>query len=227
MKRLLMIDDDDAIRKLVRMRLSDTYEVIDTGDPEQALALALANEPDAILLDVKMPRLSGFDLCHSLRSLTYTSMIPIFVVSGGFDTREKYKERCDWLGAKGFVDKPIDFVQLRAKLEEEFSHGKIERRSDVRLQMKLALKLKGQGVDGAPYEERVTTEDVSTSGFLCTCARPLVKGMVFEVFLPGETELHAGRARVVRRETSNAAWPSYGFVFEEKTAAWVIQQNRC
>jgi CheY-like chemotaxis protein len=227
MKRLLVIDDDEAIRKLVRMRLADTYNVIDTGDPEQALELALADQPDAILLDVQMPRLSGFDLCHSLKSLTYTANIPIFIISGGVDRSEKYRERMAWLGAKAYIDKPIDFPALRAKLEQEFETNQPERRQDVRLKMRVGLRLKGVSADGEPYDELARTINVSPNGFLCSCARPLIKGMCFEVFLLGDTEVYAGRARVVRREPGSAPWQDYGFQFEEKTSRWLIQQNRC
>ena len=55
MPKVLIVDDDDAVRGLLCMRLSDTYQIIETGDPEQALALALEHKPDAILLDLLMP----------------------------------------------------------------------------------------------------------------------------------------------------------------------------
>ena len=60
MQKLLIIDDEEAMRRLLRINLSDSYEVIDTGDPEQGLALAMQNKPSAILLDLRMPRFSGF-----------------------------------------------------------------------------------------------------------------------------------------------------------------------
>jgi len=53
------------MRVLVKMRLSDTYEVIDTGSPEQALGLALQHKPEAILLDLMMPNCSGFELARA------------------------------------------------------------------------------------------------------------------------------------------------------------------
>jgi DNA-binding response OmpR family regulator len=54
--------------------LSEGYEVIDTVDPEQALGLALEHKPDAILLDLMMPKFSGFELCQSFCSLSYTRL---------------------------------------------------------------------------------------------------------------------------------------------------------
>jgi len=226
MKRILMIDDDEGIRKLVRMRLADTYQVVDTGDPAQALELALEHQPDAIILDVMMPRLSGFDLCRNLRALTYTSTIPIFVISGGGDLRNKYQEHCQRIGAKAYIDKPIDFAQLKAKLAEELEKGRPERRSEVRIRMHLTLKLRGVEGD-TDFEELVRTEDVSPTGFLASCSRSLVKGTVVDVFHMRGSALYVGRARVARKEPGSTAGQSYGFQFEETTADWVMHQYKC
>ena len=46
MEKLLIVDDDAALRRLMRLELSDTYEVIDSGEPEQGLALALESKPN-------------------------------------------------------------------------------------------------------------------------------------------------------------------------------------
>ena len=82
MKKILVVDDESAMRGLFRMRLADMYDVVDTGDPEQALAIALEQKPDAILLDLMMPKFSGFELCQSFHSLSYTSHVPIYVITG-------------------------------------------------------------------------------------------------------------------------------------------------
>jgi CheY-like chemotaxis protein len=57
--KILIVDDDDAMRGLIKMRLSEIYETIDTGNPEQALGLALEHKPDVVLLDLMM---TGFRL---------------------------------------------------------------------------------------------------------------------------------------------------------------------
>ena len=67
MARILIVDDDVAIRRLVRLNLTDLYEVFDTGQPEEALALALEHKPDAILLDLRMPGYSGLNFARRLR----------------------------------------------------------------------------------------------------------------------------------------------------------------
>ena len=90
MGKLLVVDDDEALRRLMRLELSDTYEVIDSGEPEQGLALALEHRPDAILLDLRMPKYSGYELLQTFTSFSRTQMIPVIIVSGeaGGQTKE-------------------------------------------------------------------------------------------------------------------------------------------
>src|SRR4029077_168490 len=75
LRRLLIVDDDDAMRRLIRLNLCDGYEIIDTGDPEQALALTMEHKPDAILLDLRMPKISRIVWCRSLISCRKTQPI--------------------------------------------------------------------------------------------------------------------------------------------------------
>jgi PleD family two-component response regulator len=53
-RRILVIDDDEAMRGMIRHRLQGEYEIVETGDPTEALALALEHKPDCILLDLSM-----------------------------------------------------------------------------------------------------------------------------------------------------------------------------
>jgi len=224
MPKLLIVDDDESVRGLLRLRLSDTYQVVDTGDPEQALGLALEHKPDAILLDLMMPGFSGFELCQSFHTLSYTSRIPIFVITGEAGT--KYKEHVESLGAKGYFHKPVDFAALKATLAAELKGKQAERRAHKRVQMRVTLKLRGTDPSGKAFEESTTTENVSAGGFLCNCLASLVKGAPIEVFLiSGGAERHAGRAHVVRKESTGSAWHRYGFQFEQTTSDWVLQDK--
>src|ERR1700730_8644295 len=130
MQKLLVIDDEEAMRRLLRINLSDLYEVIETGDPEQGLALAMQNKPSAILLDLRMPNYSGFELCRTFKAMTSTQLIPIIIISGeaGATTRVFCKE----LGAAEYFEKPVDFDALRAGLERIMRAAQPERRSGLR-----------------------------------------------------------------------------------------------
>jgi CheY-like chemotaxis protein len=222
MPKILIVDDDEAVRGLLRMRLSGSYQIVETGDPEQALGLALEHKPDAILLDLMMPGFSGFELCQSFHTLSYTSRIPIFVITGEAGT--KYKEHCESLGAKGYFHKPVDFGALKTALAEELKSTQPERRAHKRVQMRVLLKLRGTDANGKQFDESTTTDNVSAGGFLCNCSASLVKSTPVEVFLTsGDAERHAGRAHVVRKEPTGSAWNRYGFQFDETTSDWVLQ----
>jgi len=220
MSKLLIVDDDEAMRGLLRARLEGSYEVFDTGNSDQALGLAMKHKPDAILLDLIMPKLSGFDLCQSLHSLSYTSRIRIFIITGkGGAAAQEY---CKNLGATGFFLKPVDFNLLKRRLAEELGTQRPERRSQTRVRMRVSLKLRGTDVAGKAFEEVTVTENVSAEGFLCNCTASLTTGATVEVFLVSGKEWYVGRARVMRKESDTNS-QRYGFHLEEKKGEWVVQ----
>ena len=221
MKKLLVIDDDLRVRSLIRTRLQSTYELFDTGDPDEAFGLVLANKPDAILLDLMMPGHTGFELCQSLNAVTYSSNIPIFILSG--EDGNKFKDHCKSLGACGYFEKPIDFATLRDAIESELSRRRVYRRVHARVPFKVTLKLVGQDENNNPKVEMVTTENISAGGFLCASLAAMLKDVVWDVYLSGQEERYVGKARVVRKEKSGTPWQKYGFQFIVKTKDWLLQ----
>jgi hypothetical protein len=115
----------------------------------------------------------AFELCQSLHSLSYTSLIPIFIITG--EAGSKYKDRCESLGAKGFFQKPVDFKELQARLALEMQAKRPERRAHVRVRMRVVLKLRGTEANGKQFEETTATENVSAGGFLCPCTVGLIR----------------------------------------------------
>lgn len=222
MEKILVVDDDDCMRGMIKMRLSDTYEVIDTGNPVQALGLALQHKPRAFLLDLMMPDCSGFELCQSFHNLSYTARIPIFVVTG--ESAAKYRDYMSNMGATDFFEKPIDFAKLKSRLASELGTRPKERRAHVRVRMKLVLKLKGKDAADRSFEQLTTTENVSAGGFLCSMTLSLPTHAALEVFLTGSGhEQYVGRVRVVRRENPDTPWQSYAFEFTDRKPAWILQ----
>lgn len=220
MRRLLIVDDDEAIRRLFRLNLADDYEIIDTDDPEQALALAMEHKPDAILLDMHMPKFSGFDLCRTFQSFSQTQLVPIFVVSGAMGAEAK--EACSALGAAGFFPKPIDFDALKSRLAIVKRHTMVPR-SEVRVQLRVPLKLRGTDADGKEFEEETSTENVSLSGFLCGSAAPVKTDTIVEVSLGKNGRELVGKARCVRTDSREGELPQCAFRFIEKTGTWILQ----
>jgi putative two-component system response regulator len=210
MPRILIVDDDDAMRTVIREHLSSTYQIIETGFPDNVLLMAVEQEPDVILLDLWMPGVSGFELCQALSSLSFTQHIPIFIISG---QDERNKTFCHNLGAYSYFTKPINFSKLKAALASVLSAKKAQRRRDVRVQAKILLKLKGRNNGGTDFEVRAETENVSKSGFLCASPASLEDATAVEVFLYGEREHRLGDARLVRVVQTDALNPRYGFQF--------------
>ena len=215
MPRILIVDDDDAMRELYRESLQDAYEIADTGDPESALMMALDFKPDAVLLDLSMPRLSGFELCQALSTLSFTQHIPVFIVSSE-DSRNK--AFCESLGASGYFRKPVDFEKLRERLDVALSSKRPERRREMRFQVKLTLKLVGKRPDGSDYEVEAVTDNMSAGGFLCSCSVPMEIGDVVQVYLVRNAEHALGAARVVRDQPGDSKQLRYGFAFFKKVS---------
>jgi DNA-binding response OmpR family regulator len=221
MDKLLIVDDEEAMRRLLRINLADQYEIIDTGNPEQALALAMQDRPNAILLDLRMPKYSGFELCRTFNSLTFTQLIPIIIVSG--EAGSSTKSLCRELGAAAYFEKPIDFDALRARLAQVLHTVRPERRSEVRVRLRVSLKLRGTDMNDKAFEEVSATENISRSGFLCGCTAVLQVDSTIEVELVSEGAEFVGKARVVRSEGSDTPYPRYAFRFIQKDGSWILQ----
>lgn len=220
MSKLLVVDDDDAMRKVIRVNLADSYEVIDTGEPEHALALALEHKPDAILLDLRMPRYSGFELCQTFTSFSSTQMIPVLVISG--EAGAKTKQFCRDLGAVAYFEKPVDFDALRLQLSDVLRTRRKERRSEVRVRLRVPLRITGTDEKGQPFDIHTTTENVGRSSFLCACAAALSAGSTVEVCLVSAQDEHVGKAKVIRSEWKETPYPRYALRFTEKAVHWVL-----
>ena len=113
--RILVVDDIEANVRLLQARLSAEYfDVLTATDGQTALAVAAAEQPDLILLDVMMPGLDGFEVCRRLKSGTAPRHIPVVLVTA-LDGRE---DRIPGLeaGADDFLTKPLDDLMLFARV---------------------------------------------------------------------------------------------------------------
>src|SRR5229473_262819 len=221
MPKLLIIDDDESLRKVLRFRLKDSYDILDSSSAEEALTLALQHKPDAILLDLMMPRYSGFEVCQTLSSLSFTQHIPILIVSG--ESSERYREFCENIGAKGFFEKPVDFDALEKRLTDLIGLSRQGPRPEPRVRLRVMLRLKG--IDSAEMEFEVitATENVGSNGFLCGCPASLDVGAIVKVFLAKDDQPFAGKARVTRQDWPDTLEQRYDFEFVEKPSNWVLQ----
>lgn len=221
MERILLVDDDDAMRRLVKERLKGSYDIVDTGDPTQALALALDLRPKCILVDLLMPGLTGFELCKTLSSLTLTQKTPVLVISG--NPIGQYRDFCSHLGARDYFQKPVDFVRLRERIAELTKEDSCDRRVELRIKMRVGIELRGLDRNGKAFHEVTETSDVSASGFRCACGPLLALNSVVEVFIrSGDAMRRIGRAEVVHQLWRGRQVPQYGFRFLQRPGEWLV-----
>ena len=133
--------------------------------------MALEHKPDAILVDLMMRSHTGLEVCQALSSLSFTEIIPIFIISGAPKTL--YKDFCYTLGARGYFEKPIEFDLLKAQLAAALAENRGDHRAEPRISMRLGVKLRGVDQKGEPFEFLTSTENVSRHGFTCGIERAL------------------------------------------------------
>jgi DNA-binding response OmpR family regulator len=109
---LLFIEDDDSIRLALSMALEDEgYEVREAADGRTGLAMFAAQEPDLVLLDLRLPDIGGFEVCRTLRS---SSIVPIIIVTAQTDTYDLVAGL--EAGADDYVTKPVVPKELAARI---------------------------------------------------------------------------------------------------------------
>jgi two-component system cell cycle sensor histidine kinase/response regulator CckA len=115
MGKILLVDDDAKSLKLLSRTLADEeYDVRTADSGELALAAVTVNQPELILLDIKMPGMDGIEVCRRLKASAQTREIPVVLVSGALDFEDRLRGlQC---GAVDFIDKPFRPEELLARV---------------------------------------------------------------------------------------------------------------
>lgn len=117
-KRILVVDDDPAILRLLSTNLKARgYEVVTATDGEEALDAVQKQFIDLIILDIMMPKLDGVQVCRRVREW---SDIPIIILSARGDEHDKVN--CLELGADDYLTKPFGIAELMARINTAFRH---------------------------------------------------------------------------------------------------------
>ena len=117
--RILVIDDEDGVRSFIRRALESDYEVHLAKDGEEGIRQAASVQPDLILLDLRMPGLTGLDVLAKLKAAEQTSGIPVVVVSMQGETDILIE--CQRAGAVDHVIKPFNLDDLRRVIQRQLS----------------------------------------------------------------------------------------------------------
>ncbi len=122
--RILVADDEIHIRTLLKITLEMVgYEVDVAADGQEAIECVDKQIPDLLLLDIKMPRLNGWQVCEKLKSDERTKAIPIIMVTA-FGQKESRQRSFD-LGADEFISKPFETPMLLDTIKKILEKSKI------------------------------------------------------------------------------------------------------
>lgn len=145
---LLFIEDDPNIRTALRLSLEDEgYRVEEAPDGESGIRLFTQIRPDLVLLDLRLPDMSGFEVCRSLRRV---STVPIIIVTAQTDTHDLVVGL--EAGADDYVTKPVNTKELAARIRASIRRnnlagtggiGSVSKFGDVELRRDLCVVMKG------------------------------------------------------------------------------------
>ena len=119
-KKILVVDDSKTALFMVMTILKKTpYDLVTAHDGQQALEVATAERPDLILMDVVMPRMTGFQACRELKQREDTKRIPVILVT----TRGEEENVEDGFasGCNDYVTKPVNAQELLAKVRDHIA----------------------------------------------------------------------------------------------------------
>jgi chemosensory pili system protein ChpA (sensor histidine kinase/response regulator) len=130
--RVLLADDSVSVRKILGRQLTAAgYDVVAAHDGEEALKALRERPVAALITDIEMPRLNGFELLEIVRRRPATRTLPAIVITTR--TGGKHRELANRLGASAYFSKPIDFEALLAVLAEVTSKRRPGAPTDDRL----------------------------------------------------------------------------------------------
>src|SRR5438552_16086516 len=114
--RILVVDDDRRVRELLEVALTaHGFAVITASDGEEAVKRAIAERPDLVVLDVRLPKKSGLEVCETLRGDPEDPSVPIILVSAAAETDARLQAFSR--GADDYLAKPFSPKELIARIK--------------------------------------------------------------------------------------------------------------
>jgi CheY-like chemotaxis protein len=122
--KVLVVDDEEDLRStLCEFLGGHGFAPVEAADGEEALAKYFTEKPDLILLDLRLPKVDGFQVCQTLKGNPITSVIPIIMVTALNTTPQKVKGM--EYGADDYIEKPFDLEELLARIRMVMRRAKV------------------------------------------------------------------------------------------------------
>jgi len=199
---LLFIEDDDQIRLALTMALEDEgYKVLEAADGAAGLAEFAEHDTDLVLLDLRLPDMSGFDVCRALRA---RSIVPIIIITAQTDTHDLVAGL--EAGADDYITKPVVPKELAARIRALLRRVQLQETTtprstmvgDVELRREQGIVLKaGREVSLTKTEYRLLCEFADHAGAVLSRDQLLERVWGYEYL--GDSRLvdaHVRRLRV-------------------------------
>ena len=124
-KRVLIVDDEPTVRRVVRKMLAKDYIVLEAKDGVEAVDVVRREKPDVVLMDVVMPKMDGVGACHLIKSDSDTSVVPVIMLSAR--VQELDQEYVKDVGADGYIVKPFGSQELMDTISKLLPNSAISR----------------------------------------------------------------------------------------------------
>ena len=110
-KRVLVVDDEMGVRRLVCQILKRDYTILEAQDGEEAVNMAHSQEPDLIIMDMMMPKMDGLTACRAIKQDQATKGIVVVMLTAiDYDLNRKLAENI--AGTDGYITKPFNSQEL-------------------------------------------------------------------------------------------------------------------
>lgn len=123
-KKVLIVEDDQVLQKIIVDQLANNFLVVTASDGEEALSIIAREKPDTIVLDLLLPKVDGFAVMQSLRSMDDVAMAhtPVIVVSNLSD-QEKINKAHEYKIEEYFLKSDINMGILLNRIKRIFNSG--------------------------------------------------------------------------------------------------------
>lgn len=141
--RILIVEDDaDLGGLLCDLLRTEGYDAVRVPDGEQAIARVAADRPDAVVLDVMLPGMSGFEVCQRLKFSRDTNLIPILMLTAMDD--DKARRKGLRVGADRYLTKPFEPDELLAEICSTLEHRRALEAGGVRTSIQFQMHSDGR-----------------------------------------------------------------------------------
>lgn len=160
--KVLVVDDQEiSVTFLEKVLEKEGYKIFTAYDGIEALEKFEKEQPDIILLDIKMPRMDGFEVCKKIKEDPKKRMIPIIMITALTDTQDKIKGI--ELGADDYINKPFNkyelLVRIKALLKVKFLNEELEHAENMLFSLAKVIEARDKFTKG--HTDRVTELSVN------------------------------------------------------------------